>query len=167
MNALTYIVVAVIILILIVGIIGLLLPNERIYSRQSIYEAPAKLVFEIITDNEKWSYRSDLRDLKIIEKQNGIEMWEETSKDGNTIRFKTREKKPYTYYSFDMESKIMKGHWEAKLDELDSGNTVFTATECIQMTNPFIKVISYLFFDLGKLMEIHQQDLKKEIDSMK
>lgn len=166
MIILLYILGSIIVLVVLIGIIGLLMPKQRIESRQSVYEAKPSVVYYIITDNRDWTYRSDLKGLKILESKNGIEVWDEIAKDSNTIRFKTREKIPYTFYSFDMSSKIMTGYWTAELKETEEGNTLFIATEYVRIKNPFAKVLSYLFFDLGKFMENYQNDLRKKIASL-
>ncbi len=43
------------------------------------------------------------------------------------------------------------------------GKTPFTATEYIKMKNPILRTLSYIFFDIGKFMEVYQKDLAKKI----
>ena len=157
-------IVILIALVLIITIIGLLLPKERIVSRQSVYRVSPKKLFEVVTDNSDWKYRTGLKDLIIIESTQDKEVWDEVQEDGSVIRFNTREKRPYSFYSFDMESKIFTGYWTAEFIEKGENYTLFVATEHISVKNPFIKTISYLFFDIGKLMDVYQQDLKKRIN---
>ena len=163
MGIVIYIIEAIVFIVIIIFVIGLLLPKQRIETRETVYEVSPKEVFDIVTNNNDWKYRSDLKNLKIVEINNNVEEWEEISKDDNIIRFKTREKRPYSYYSFDMESKVMKGFWTAEFKELENNNTLFIATEYIEMKNPFLRVLSYLFFDIGKYMETYQEDLGKRI----
>jgi len=163
MGFLVYLLVGVLLIILLVGVIGLLLPEERVEKRESVFPATSQQVYEVVIDNKNYHYRSDLKELKIIETDGEYEVWDEISKGGNVIRFKTREKKPYSFYSFDMEGKLFTGYWAAELHEKADGKTTFTATEYIRMKNSFLKVLSYLFFDIGKFMEIYQDDLRRKL----
>lgn len=156
------ILISIIVILLGVWVVGMLLPKQRVATRQSIFNVSAKQLFDIVVDNENWQYRSDLKELNIIERKDSVEIWEEVSLDGNVIRFKTKEKRPYSYYSFDMESSVMKGYWLGEFKEINKTQTLFTATEFIEMKNPFLKVLSYLFFDIGKFMETYQKDLQKK-----
>ncbi|WP_256824624.1 SRPBCC family protein [Porphyromonas gingivalis] len=70
--------------------------------------APVDAVFAIVTNNQEWHYRSSLDDLEIICTQGDIEEWEETA-NSVTIRFKTLEKRPHSFYSFEMDSKCSQG----------------------------------------------------------
>lgn len=164
MKFLLYVLIIVTGIVLILLIIGSFLPKERIESRQYIFKATPEIIYTTITDNKNWNYRSDLKNLEIIEINGNIEIWNEISKDGTIIQFKTREKKPYSFYSFDMKSKIMTGYWTAELDSIDNGETILTITEYVLIKNPFIKVLSYLFFDIGQYMELYQKDLKIRLE---
>lgn len=158
-----YILLGVVCLLLLILVIGLILPKERILTKKSIYNAPLSKVYEVVTNNQDWKYRTSLDDLKIIESAGDIEIWDEVSGE-NTIRFQTKEKRPNSFYSFDMDSKLFKGHWFAEFKALDENKTFFIATESIEYKNPFIKTIAYLFMDLGKYMEIYQEELRKKVE---
>ena len=103
-------------------------------------------------------------DLRIIETNDQIETWEEVS-GGNVIRFKTKEKKPFAFYSFEMDSKFFKGIWFAEFETVEGGKTRFIATESIEYKNLFIRVIGYAFMKLDKYMEVYQNELKDKIEN--
>ena len=107
MTILLYFLTGLVILFVIVYVIGVLLPEERKVTRQSIFKASPDIVYSVVTNNEDWNYRTDLRELQIIAKEGDIVIWDEIAKNGNVIRFTTREKIPYSFYSFDMESNII------------------------------------------------------------
>lgn len=163
MHILLYILLSIILIIIFIGIIGWLLPKQRIVSKTSILNAPLKEIYNVLINNDDWKYRSDLKDLVIIERNGDKEIWDEISKNGNVVRFSTKEKIPYSFYSFEMTSKIFTGYWTAELKEFEGTKTQITATEYVEIKNPLIKVLSYIFFDLGKYMETYQQDLKRHI----
>ena len=169
MEVLIYLVVCIPCLILLIYITGLLLPKTRVVTRSSTFAASPKTLYTIVTDNTDWKYRSSLKDLVIVEQNGDNEVWEEYPHKGAIIRFTTKEKVPYSFYSFDMDCKMFSGYWTATFDATNGGGTLFTATEYISIKSPIIKTLSYLFFDIGKLMNDYQNDLriKVETDSKK
>ena len=162
MKVMIYILLIIFSLLLIILIIGLFLPQKRVTKKETIYDAPTEKVYNIVTNNQDWKYRKSLDDLRILETNNNIEIWEEIS-GGNVIRFKTKEKRPFTFYSFEMDSKLFKGDWFAEFESVESGKTRFVATESIEYKNPFIRTIGYLFMNLDKYMEIYQSELRDKI----
>jgi len=165
MKVVFWVIVGVICFIGLIYMIGLLLPKQRIVSRQSTYPVTPETLYNIVTNNDDWQYRTELKDLTIIQKNGKYEVWDEISKNGTIIRFTTKEKKKYSFYSFDMESQIFSGYWTATFEAVGNKETLFTATEYISVKNPFIKTLSYLFFDIGKLMDNYQKDLKNKVEN--
>ncbi|MDR2916146.1 MAG: SRPBCC family protein [Tannerella sp.] len=163
MKILIYILIGIVFIILIILIIGLFLPKTKTLIKQTVYNASAEKVYNTVTNNRDWKYRTSLNDLKIIETNGDIETWDETS-EGNTIRFRTKEKRPYSFYSFEMESRFFKGHWFAEFEAIDNENTLFTATESIEYENPFIRVLAHVFMDLDKYMETYQEELRNKLE---
>lgn len=159
-----YIISGIVGIILVIFIIGLLLPKQRTVSRQCIFPVTPEVLYSIVTDNEEWEYRSSLENLVIIEKNGEYETWDEITKDGAVIHFRTKDKKPHSFYSFEMDSKMFSGYWTATFQPVNNGETLFIATEYISVKNPFIKTLSYLFFDIGKLMDDYQNDLRSKIE---
>lgn len=143
--------------------IGLLLPTERVVSRKGHFEVAPEVLYNIVTNNNDWKYRKGLKNLVILENKNSLEMWEETSHDGTVIRFQIKEKRPFTFYSFDMETNLFTGRWTGEFESDGNNGTLFTATEYIRVKNPIIKTLSYLFFDIGKLMDAYQEDLHHKV----
>jgi hypothetical protein len=155
--------IGIAVLIILIFIIGLLLPKERIVSRKGHFNVSPEILYEIVTNNNDWKYRRSLKDLIIHSNEDGIEVWDEISHDGTIIRFQTKEKHPFSFYSFEMEAKLFEGYWTGEFEPDGNGGTVFTATEYIRIKNPFIKTLSYLFFNIGKLMDEYQDDLRKKV----
>lgn len=162
-----YILSGILGLIILVYVIGLILPSERTVTRQSVFDVSSQVLYDIVTNNNDWQYRKDLKALNILERNGEYEVWEEIANNGSVIRFETKNKTPYSFYAFDMSSKLFDGHWTANFEAIDKNSTCFVATEHIRIRNPFIKSLSYLFFDIGKLMEQYQEDLKHKIKEQK
>ena len=150
-------------IIVLIFIIGLLLPKERIVTRQSVYSVRPEILYSIVTNNEDWKYRTSLENLVIIERNGEFEVWDEITDNGVVIRFTTKEKIPHSFYSFKMDSKMFSGYWTALFEPVNNGETLFSATEYISIKSPFVKTLSYLFFDIGKLMDSYQNDLRNKI----
>ena len=150
-------------LVLLVVLIGALLPRIRTETKQCILNAPVDAVFAIVTNNQEWHYRSSLDDLEIICTQGDLEEWEETT-HGVTIRFKTLEKRPHSFYSFEMDSKMFTGEWQATFEPMEGGKTLFTATEKIEYKNLFYRLVGYAFMDLNKFMTTYQEELTARIE---
>jgi hypothetical protein len=160
MKPLMYILIILLGIFLITLVIGLLLPNERTITRETVYHGVSpQTVYEIVTNNEDYHYRSDLKELNIIERTGDFEVWEEVSKSGSKIVFRTKLKEPYSRYEFEIiKAAGFTGYWVGEFDAVE-GRTRFRATEHVRIKNSFIKILSYLFFDLGKFMETYQHDL--------
>lgn len=167
MTILFYIFLTIIGIALLILVTGLMLPAERVVSRKGEFNIPPHELYNIVTNNHDWQYRSGLKDLVIIENKNGIEIWDEIALDGSSIRFTTQEKNPYTFYSFNMESALFTGYWTGEFEPDGKNGTIFTATEHIRVKNPFIKTLSYIFFDIGKFMDSYQNDLKQKTESIR
>ena len=166
MKIVIYILAGIVFAVLLIFIIGLLLPKQRTFTKQAVFNAPIETVFNAVTDNRSWEHRTTLDDLRIIETNDDFEIWEEVS--GNTvIRFTTTEKHPYTLYSFEMESGFFRGKWFGEFETIENGKTRITATEIIEYRNPFIRVMAHIFFDLEKFMEIYFDDLRNKLEKAK
>lgn len=157
-----YFILVIIFIVLVILIIGLCLPKIRVVTKETEYDASVEKVFNTVTNNRDWKYRTSLDDLKIIESRGDIEIWDEFS-GGNVIRFTVKDKKPYSVYSFEMESKLFKGYWIAEFESVSNEKTRFKATESIEYRYPFIKVIAFAFMNLDNYMETYQNELRNKL----
>lgn len=165
MKVFIYILIVLAVIFLIILVIGLLLPQERSATLSTQYKASPEDVYKALINNEDYTYRTDLAEIVIIEKNGDIEIWDEISKTGNRIRFRTTLKEPYSRYEFDIiEANGFTGHWAAQLSESANGGTIYTSTETVRIRNPFIKVMSYIFMDITKFMHTFQEDLRLKVD---
>lgn len=163
MRVLLVIFVALLVSIAIVYIVGLLLPEKTTATRTTILPASPQAVFNLITNNSKaMEWRTDLRDIKVLGKT-GLEQWVEYPKKGNPMTFTVKVKEPFLRYEVDVtDQKIFKGHWVGLCEPQNNGAKV-TFTEQATIANPFYRVLSYLFFDLGKTMDEYLVVLQKAV----
>ncbi len=112
-------------------------------------------VWDLITSSDS-SWRSDLREIKQIDKSNFIEV----DKNGFETHFKITEFKPYSLLEFDIENNNLTGHWKGKL-YIKNGKTYIDFTEDITpkkiIMKPFVK------FYLRKQQASYLCDLKKAL----
>lgn len=126
----------------------------------AIFKANVQTVWDVVTNNEKYSWRSDLSKIEILDDGN---KFIEYTKDRFTTHFKITTKQEYDRYEFDLENKNMKGHWIGIFTKTENGGTKIDFTEEIHIKNPFMDILSYLFMNLKKIQETYIMDLKKEL----
>lgn len=161
---LIYFLIVVVGIICLVFVAGMILPAERKGVQQCNFNASPEKVFKVITNNADYAYRSDVREIVIQQDEDGKEVWDEISKSGAVIRFKTIRKEPYSLYEFEMTGNGFTGVWTGKLSETGTGGTLYTSTETIRIRNPFMRILSYLFFNIDKFMQTYQNDLRVKLN---
>ena len=92
------------------------------------FPCDCKTVWEIVTDNKNYRWRSDLSRIEVINET----CFDEYTKEGFVTRFRITEKEPYRIYRFAMENKNMCGNWIGLFETLDGG-TQITFTEQVQV----------------------------------
>lgn len=110
-----------------------------------------------MTDNEHYSWRSDLLKVKIL--NNGSSFMEYT-KDGFETTFEITVKEPCSRYEFDISNKNMSGHWIGVFST-ESNKTKVEFTEEVQMKNPVFNLFvgSYV----KKQQKTYINDLKRAL----
>ncbi|TCP97775.1 hypothetical protein EDC44_101159 [Cricetibacter osteomyelitidis] len=144
-------------------LIGLALPETLMVSRKTVYQANIETVYNTITNNQDWAYRTSLDNLEILSQNGGDEVWRETTNNVQ-ILFKTKEKRPFEFYAFEMSHRYFQGEWSATLTQLGTEQTVFEATESIRFNNPFMRAVGYFFMDLDKMMQIYENELRTKLE---
>ncbi|MBD5106263.1 MAG: hypothetical protein HDT41_04720 [Lachnospiraceae bacterium] len=121
-----------------------------------------ELLWNIVTDNAKTEWRSDLSKVDIL---NENEFVEHTTKDIKT-KFTITAKEDLEYYEFEFGNDNMSGVWHGKFFEVDKNMTQLVFTEEIQIKNPILELLSYLFFPIKKNQKKYMEDLKKEAERL-
>lgn len=114
-------------------------------------------VWDIVTDNRNYAWRSDLSKIEIIDETR----FDEYTKAGFVTHFYITEKEPYQVYRFDMENRNMSGHWTGIFERCDS-RTQITFTEEVQVK----KTIMNMFVSgyLKKQQNTYIADLKRAVE---
>ena len=77
-----YLTVLIVLIIIIAALTaGLLLPKERVEVRKSEYNISQKRLFNIVTNNKDYAYRSDIANLVILNKEDEMETFQKDLSD--------------------------------------------------------------------------------------
>lgn len=93
-------------------------------------------LWDIITDNTDYSWRSDLSKIEIVDDNHFIEY----AKNGFPTYFEITKKEKLKEYSFNIENASIKGVWTGLFRELPNGNIELTFKEEIEVSNPIMKL---------------------------
>lgn len=139
---------------------GLLLPKQREFVKQAELRSPPEKVFQVVTDVESQaSWRDDVLEIKVIDQST----WTEIPKKGAPITFKTKQKAENKLFEIEIIApKSFKGHWLGTFEETPTGTKV-VFKEVMLIENPFFRVVSLIFVNLDKTMEIYMENLKTKL----
>ena len=124
------------------------------------FEADVKTIWNIVTDNNNFLWRSDLAKIEILDDG---KRFVEYSKGGFSTTFTITSNEAFKLYKFDMENKNFIGHWTGIFNETENGGTKIDFTEELHIKNPIMEILSYLFMNLKKMQETYINDLRKEL----
>lgn len=122
------------------------------------FKADIKKVWEVVTNNSKYEWRSDLNKIDISVDGNSFT---EYTKDNFITKFNITLKKPYERYEFDMTNKNMNGHWIGVFNIINNNGTQIEFTEEVSVNNPIMNLFVGLY--LKKQQSLYIADLKKEL----
>lgn len=120
--------------------------------------ASSEKVFKVITDNEKYKWRTDLEKVEIIDEMH----FKEYAKGGYITEFSITNVIPNERYEFDLKNNTMKGHFIAELKEINSNETELKLVEQIEANSVIMKLIVKTY--LKKQQESYVKDLQTELN---
>lgn len=133
--------------------------KEKISTATQIVDFKIEDIWNTITNNKDWKWRTDLENLKIINDEEFMEY----GKGGFEVHFKITKKEKNKMYAFDMESKAFSGKWTGSFEELPNEKTKITFTESLMYKKFFYKIFASLFVNLKKIQDTYMRDLKKKL----
>lgn len=116
-------------------------------------------IWNIVTNNQDVSWRSDLTSLETIDEKTFIEH----GKNDFQVKFAITKMEPYETYEFDMECVNFKGHWIGKFRKIDDSKTELEFTEILYMKNKMMEVLSHVFMNLKGMQKQYMRDLEKAL----
>ena len=124
------------------------------------FKADKKSVWDVVTNNEDYGWRSDLSKIEV--KENGKQFIEYT-KGGFATTFTITKKEPYVCYAFDMENQNFHGHWKGLFSQTPEGGTKIEFTEELEIPNKIMEILSYGMMPLKKIQKTYIKDLKRKL----
>ena len=114
-------------------------------------------LWDVITDNYNYSWRSDLPKIDIIDEKHFIEYGKNNFPTYFTITAKEKLKE----YKFNLENANLKGKWIGIFKELPNGNIELDFTEEIEVKNFIMKLLAKFY--LKSQQKKYMKDLEKEL----
>lgn len=123
----------------------------------ALFTSDIQTVWHIVTDNQNYAWRSDLRKIEILD--DGASFIEYT-KSGFPTSFTITLKKPYERYEFDVKNKNMQGHW-CGIFVQKQGGTEIQFIEELSINNPIMRLFAGVY--LKKQQATYVADLRKAL----
>ena len=118
---------------------------------------PIEKVWDKVTDLRDFGWRSDIKDIKIIDDKNFVEI----TKDGIETNFKVIECTKHQCWSFEIENANIKGTWIGKFYS-NGDKTTLDFTENIISKKIIFKPFVGLY--LRNQQKLYFKDLKEALD---
>jgi len=115
-------------------------------------------IWNIITDNGNYSWRSDLSKIEIIDDEHFIEY----DKNNYPTEFTITLKKPYKEYRFSIKNTNIKGEWIGLFKELPNKKVELDFTEEIEANNFIMKLLAKPY--LKSMQKRYIKDLERELN---
>lgn len=119
------------------------------------FNADVKTVYQAITNNEEFSWRSDLDRIEIISDTQFVEY----SKSGIATKMTITTKLVNVQYEFDLDSKNYMGHWYGQFTPTPEGGCRLYMIEYIEIKSRLLKPLS-IFMNAKKFQNQYITDLK-------
>ena len=121
---------------------------------------PIEIVWDTVTNLNDFSWRSDLKAVKIIDEHNFIEI----AKNGIETYFRITECIKYQSWIFEIENKNIKGAWVGKF-YVEDDKTILDFTETVVSKKLIFKPFISLY--LKRQQRIYFKDLKVKLNCKK
>ena len=115
-------------------------------------------LWNIITDNANFAWRSDLSKIEIIDNTHFVEY---TKKNFPTY-FTIISKEKLKVYKFELKNENLKGKWIGIFKELPNGNIELDFTEEIEVNSFIMKMLAKFY--LKSQQKRYMRDLEKELN---
>lgn len=123
---------------------------------KAVLSADISKVWDVVTDIENYSWRSDLSRTEVLEKDQFVEY----TKEGYPTTFTITSSVPYERWEFDMENSNMKGHWVGIFTPKE-GKTEIEFTENVTVKKIFLRPFIKRY--LRKQQALFVADLEKAL----
>lgn len=116
-------------------------------------------IWQIITDNTNYAWRSDLEKIKIVDDNNFIEY----AKNGYPTYFEIIAKDPLKEYQFNIKNSNLVGKWTGKFYTTSENKVLLDFTEEIEVKSLPMKLLAKQF--LKSQQKRYMKDLENIINN--
>ena len=108
---------------------------EIVSQVEALFPCSPERVWAVVTDLERWQWRSDLRRLDHA----GDDAFTEYGKSGFPTRFTVTDRRPPARWAFDIDNANLTGRWTGEFRP-EGGGTRVTFTETIAVKKPWMRL---------------------------
>lgn len=124
---------------------------------QKVFHCSIEKLWNIITNNTNYTWRSDLLKIEITDDTHFIEY----DKNNYPTYFTITSKVNLKEYKFDIENSNIRGKWVGTFKQLDNNNVLLDFTEEIDTNNIIMKLFAKPY--LKSAQKRYMKDLEKEL----
>ena len=131
--------------------------KEIVSTATALVPYPPDRVWAAVTDLDHWQWRSDLRRLDRI----GEDTFTEYDKTGFPTRFTVTDRRPTSFWAFDIENVNLTGRWTGEFQPKGGGTRV-VFTEHITPKKPWMRLFAGGY--LRRQQARYLTDLRKALE---
>lgn len=162
-----YIVAGLLLIVVLAGVIGMLLPQGHRASRTVVHDAAPEAVFTAITDfGQQPAWRTGVTAVDVLAGADGAARVREHGRNGTIVyRVDRHEPNSRLVMRIDDPSLPFGGTWTYELKAVPEG-TALTITEDGEIYNPFFRLLSKLVFSPYDTIDTYQADLRRRLGGL-
>lgn len=126
---------------------------------EAILDGNVDKVFDIVTNNHDFRWRSHVENLICMDDNNFIEYY----KKGGSTQFIITKKRKNREYAYDMINPAFEGEWLGKFYPQENGKTKLVLIAFIDVKNPILRILSTFIKHPKKIQRQYIADLQKKV----
>lgn len=123
------------------------------------FRTDIRQVWNVVTNNREYGWRSDLSRIEILDDQHFIEY----GLNGFPTQFTITFMEECRRYEFDVENRNLTGRWTGIFSTTPEGGTKLEFTEELSVRNPVMALIARFFMPVKRIQQTYMEDLRKEL----
>lgn len=124
---------------------------------KKVFNCDRERLWDTITNNSSYNWRTDLSKIEIIDDTHFIEY----DKNNYPTYFTITNKEKLKVYEFDIENTNIKGKWIGKFSELEDGSIEINFTEEVETNNFIMKLLAKPYLRI--MQKRYIKDLEREL----
>ena len=125
---------------------------------KKVFYCDKNTLWDIITNNYNYSWRTDLSKIEVIDEEHFIEY----TKNNYPTKFTITSKIKFEKYEFDLENSNIRGKWTGLFKEVLDGKIELDFTEEIEVKSLLMKLLAKPY--LKSQQKRYMKDLESEVN---